>query len=390
MALFLFVIFTVFLRPGSAAPSVGTTNGKYPHPSNGICRDVTINEEVTWTKAIWGLPKPKDNFDIVALRISEGALDGAAEIHPFSKIETAMNTYSLTGTFCTPSSKKDGKEKTVLLASHGGGYDRRYWASSYKPAEYNFVQHALDSGYSVLYYDRLGTGQSQMVSGYESQASNQIELIAKIAKSVRSGKYTADVKASKVVLVGHSLGSIYSSGAIAKYPDIAEGVVLTGAAIYNDTDPARYTRALALIFQDAKLASTLDPPFPRDSGYVGLGDIYAHATAFFHQPFDVPTLEYAQSILQPASIVEQATAGAVNFTAPLYKGSVLVTTGQWDMLACGGNCAPRIQYGVQDKDWPAAKHLETYLHPGAGHGVNFAHNATGFYATIMSFLDRNI
>jgi hypothetical protein len=36
-----------------------------------------------------------------------------------------------------------------------------YWASSYKPENYSFVDYTLDKGYSVFFYDRLGTGQSE-------------------------------------------------------------------------------------------------------------------------------------------------------------------------------------------------------------------------------------
>lgn len=107
-----------------SAPSFSPTDDTYSYPANGICTDYTVEEKVTWNKAIWGLPKPKNNFDIAALRISAGALDGSAEFHPFSGYENLTSTYQLAGTFCTPS-KKAGKEKTVLLASHGGGYDRR-------------------------------------------------------------------------------------------------------------------------------------------------------------------------------------------------------------------------------------------------------------------------
>lgn len=210
--------------------------------------------------------------------------------------------------------------------------------------------------------------------------------------------------------MGHSLGSIFSLSAIVKYPDIAEGkhaadlsfgdwnimanitpgAVLTGAALPNATDPSHYFRDLSQTIQNAHLASTLNPPFDRDSGYIGLGDIYAHAEAFFHQPFDIPTIEYAQSIMQPSSLLEMLSSASVDFTAPSYNGSILVTTGQYDILACGGNCPPRFEYGVQNETFPAAKTVETYLHPGAGHGVNFANNATSFYAKIIDFIDRNV
>jgi hypothetical protein len=74
-----------------------------------------------------------------------------------------------------------------------------------------------------------------------------------------------------------------------------------------------------------------------------------------------------------------------------FKGSVLVTTGENDLLACGGNCT--VSYyatGQQDALFSSAKVVETYLHPNAGHGTNFAANATGFFGKIVSFLDRNI
>ena len=143
------------------------------------------------------------------------------------------------------------------------------------------------------------------------------------------------------------------------------------------------------ILLDVKAASSFRPPLQLDSGYVGFGDIYSHAQGFFHQPFDIPTIEYAQSIIQPASPAEVLSGNAIKFDSPAYKGKMLITTGEFDLIGCGGNCAPRFEYGVQNNTYPSTK-VETYLHPGAGHGINFARNATGFYATILDFLDRNM
>jgi hypothetical protein len=42
-----------------------------------------------------------------------------------------------------------------------------YWNSPYEPEEYNFVQYAINEGYSVFFYDRLGTGLS---SKYETES----------------------------------------------------------------------------------------------------------------------------------------------------------------------------------------------------------------------------
>jgi pimeloyl-ACP methyl ester carboxylesterase len=69
-------------------------------------------------------------------------------------------TYKIAATFCSPKAKI-GKERTVILATHGIGPARAHWNSPYQPEEYNFVQWAMQEGYSVFFYDRLGTGASQ-------------------------------------------------------------------------------------------------------------------------------------------------------------------------------------------------------------------------------------
>lgn len=63
------------------------------------------------------------------------------------------------------------------------------------------------------------------VSGYENQASNQVEMIKKIAQSIKDGKNTGDIKAEKVVLVGHSFGSFVSNGVLSSQPDLVDGII---------------------------------------------------------------------------------------------------------------------------------------------------------------------
>ncbi|KAI9687994.1 MAG: hypothetical protein M1820_010356 [Bogoriella megaspora] len=362
------------------------TSNDFQHPSNGVCTRYTVREEVASSDPVWGLPKFQDNYDVMSFLVNFSRKDSATAFHPISGYQNVTKTYEVAGTFCTPTSPKNGKEKTVLLASHGIWYDGRYWASSYKPDEYNFVQYALANGYSIFYYDRVGVGKSEKVSGYEISASSQVELLVKITRSVRAGKYTSDITASKVVLVGHSFGSYISHAGIAKYPDLAEGAVLTGTAYANATDAIPF--AISFISFAPRLATTVNPPFDRDSGYLGFGDIYAHTSAFFHEPYDIPTIEYAQSIYQPAAVLEFVSLTSLNLNASAFKGKVLVTTGEFDFPACGGECKSTYQGGVADLLFSGTK-PETYIHPGAGHGVNFAANATGFFGRIVAFLDGN-
>jgi len=51
--------------------------------------------------------------------------DSAEVFHPLSGVKNVTDTYEVAATFCTPKKTKGGKEKTVLLATHGLGYDRR-------------------------------------------------------------------------------------------------------------------------------------------------------------------------------------------------------------------------------------------------------------------------
>lgn len=71
------------------------------------------------------------------------------------------------------------------------------------------------------------------VSGYNISLFDQTELIAQISKSIRAGNYTADIKASKIVLVGHSFGSITTNSVLANYGDIVDGM-------FSPSNPLRF------------------------------------------------------------------------------------------------------------------------------------------------------
>ena len=124
MAALLFALLAVAARPSLAAPRILSPKD-YPHPANGVCVDYTIKEEVTWTKAIWALPKIQNNYDVAVQLMGMANVNKEATYHPYSRSDNVTSTYQLSGTFCSPSKNNDGKERTVLLATHGGGFDRR-------------------------------------------------------------------------------------------------------------------------------------------------------------------------------------------------------------------------------------------------------------------------
>lgn len=104
-----------------------------------------------------------------------------------------------------------------------------------------------------------------------NQGAIQVDILDQISKQIRAGKYTGTIGVpKKIILVGHSFGSAISAASVAKTPDIADAVVLTGLAFTQDL--AVVTEAMAprvASFQDKKWKGL-------DAGYLTSADIYAN------------------------------------------------------------------------------------------------------------------
>jgi hypothetical protein len=112
----------------SSTPTPRQSLDAYPgfvHPSNGICTDYTVKEIITYSALQWATPPFTSNHDVVALLADLASKDGLAT--PPFKNDTldTTKTFEIAGTFCKPISENSGKEKTVLVATHGLGFDRR-------------------------------------------------------------------------------------------------------------------------------------------------------------------------------------------------------------------------------------------------------------------------
>ena len=94
------------------------------------------------------------------------------------------------------------------------------------------MQHAISQGYSVFFYDRLGQGSSQKISGYVNQINIHAGILKELSKIGRSGQYTPTIgKPEKLALMGFSFGSYITHAAIGTSPEIADAVVLTAIGL---------------------------------------------------------------------------------------------------------------------------------------------------------------
>jgi hypothetical protein len=150
------------IRGARAAPTYGIVP-TFDRFNGSVAQCIGYNVPVTVTSQnfVFNVTKFKDNFDAIDLITNFTRKDlNSTVFNPIGGAENATATYIISGTFCSPK-VPSGREKTVLLATHGLHYDGRYWDSSYKPENYSFVESAVAQGFSVFYYDRLGTGKSQ-------------------------------------------------------------------------------------------------------------------------------------------------------------------------------------------------------------------------------------
>lgn len=293
---------------------------------------------------------------------------------------------------------------------------------SFANYNYSYTNTALSKGYATVAIDRLGIADSSHGDPRdEIQSFLEIEGLRAISQGLRNGAFdfTKGKKFSRVINVGHSFGSAQTYQLAAKYPDVTDGIILTGFSMNgsfvnlftagNDLMQARLNQPLrfggvheqqALVallngLEIADAVASLDPTtiksYDYPLGYLVNSNAAANQYLFFHYPYFNEDLLYTAERIgkQPVTPGEALTLTALtmtnNFTKP-----VLVITGDEDLPYCGGNCsatggtASSIPAQVK-KNFPKAD-FTAYIQPNTGHGINAHYNATGAYNVIQNFL----
>ncbi|MCJ1415070.1 hypothetical protein MMC32_001400 [Xylographa parallela] len=299
--------------------------------------------------------------------------------------------YAISATLCTPQESSAKHSKTIILATHGLGFDRSYWNLGYEPETHNFAQFAISQGYSVFFYDRLGVGESERISGWANQVSNQNAILTELATLLKAGKYTGPIGTPQAVaLLGHSIGSVISQGVATFAPACIDALILTGYSL----NLTAINLALVLEAWAPKIASTeagfAGQDAQLDNGYMSWVDVYANVNTFFKAPnYDFAAAQYAEAHKRPFAWSELLTASTVfGFPAPTFTGPVLLISGEYDFIFCDGYC-PDVLHDPASEIFSASRNFKSYVHSGTGHGMNFHHNATGYFGVMTSFLAEN-
>lgn len=214
----------------------------------------------------------------------------------------------------------------------------RYWDVEINPDEYSYVDSALRHGYSILTYDRLGTGNSTKADAYEVlQASVEIEVLRGLTELSRTGDLVQSSKVvgascddtstlenytpSKIAHIGHSYGSFMTSGLLSRYGNLSDGAILTGFLInehlLNEVGPEAFGFEFAAQSDPIRFAD-------RPSGYIVAATESNIQQIFLKKgTFEPELLRYAELIKQPNAVGELVSGNqafgrpATDFNGPL-------------------------------------------------------------------------
>ncbi|KAL2177339.1 uncharacterized protein P884DRAFT_299750 [Thermothelomyces heterothallicus CBS 202.75] len=230
------------------------------------------------------------------------------------------------------SSKKGPKAEILQIATHGVGFDKRYWDVELEPEEYSYVDAAVKKGYSVL------------------TIPTEIEILAGLTKLARSGR---------LIISSHSYGSYLIVLMLSKHADLTDLPILVNVLHY-----------------DHEFAREHDPKLFLRKGAL-----------------DPEMLDYTDKIKQPEAIGEYASEGnnlpspALGFNGPI-QASQSLFNGEFDNYICIGDCGGVYNATVAKGLFPDAV-TEPCLQPNTGHALTVAKNASAGYQVMLHLLDSH-
>jgi pimeloyl-ACP methyl ester carboxylesterase len=293
------------------------------------------------------------------------------------------------GTLCTPPGAR-----TLQLLISGFSYNRGYWDDPYEPATYSYVHRANAAGYATLAIDRIGTGTSWRPSSVLTTLDDNVGAVSQVVRAVRRGDLGASF--AKLVLVGHSYGSLTAYGVAGADPSI-DAVIATGASHAID-----YPYAAVNLFPYLRPAA-LDAQFAERAPDIGyLVTAPGHHNVFVNAAdTDPANLALNEGALKDIGTLEELATlvtHSVQNLLPIRSSAginvpVLAINGADDPFFCGppaADCRTGTTLANFERPFfgPHAT-VEGYVVPNTGHGLNIERTAPQTYTAMIDFLTRH-
>ncbi|PQE06047.1 Alpha Beta hydrolase protein [Rutstroemia sp. NJR-2017a BBW] len=304
-----------------------------PKPSTDLpshCKNISIPITVSLPRYILST-SIHNNWDAAALTFNLTSKAFTSSSDPLPIIGTTPtpinSTYTIGATLCGT-----GGGPTLIL-THGIIESKLYWSPNLPDSDqYNFVKAAVEAGYSVLYYDRLGVGSSSTVN---STTDAQFPVEVSILNTLITYSHTY-FNSTSTSLIGHSYGSYISAAAASLLPNNISALILTGFS-GTTTNFAPFLSGASF-----RLANTHSPSRwgHLDPGFLTSADLYAETYVYFSAPhFEHRIAEWTYAVAsEPFAVAELPTLLAADIKFEDIKAPVLVLQGRYDVSACGGEC----------------------------------------------------
>jgi pimeloyl-ACP methyl ester carboxylesterase len=303
---------------------------------------------------------------------------------PVSLADGLPNDYTIRGRLCLPT---ETVPTTVQVLLHGATYNGIYWDFPYQPERYSYVQALVADGYATLDIDRLGFGSSSHPLTPLVTMETGAHAIHQVIQAARKG--ALGVRFDRVIVVGHSHGTVIAWREAAAYHDI-DGLIATG-----NTHLVSPTTALDISLH--LYPASMDPQFA-DSGLdPGYLTSRPGSRGVFYQANDADPKVIAK---------DEATKDTValldlfpTYQVELFDGDssmihvpVLIAVGRYDRLMCSfdaSNCSTASTLLAAEKPfYGGTKCLDAYVLPGAGHDINLHLNSQDFFRAAAAWSDR--
>ncbi|MFF5496715.1 alpha/beta hydrolase [Streptomyces aquilus] len=286
---------------------------------------------------------------------------------PVRLSDTGEATQTMWGELCQP---RDRRPTTVQLLVHGGYHTHTYWDFPVGNGYYSYVRAAVAAGYATFNVDVIGAGNSSHPqSGLVTGDAGAVALHDAIT-ALRDGSLDGQAF-TKVIWVGHALGSFYAWREIPRYGDV-DGAILTSALSgYNLEHAATAVANTYPAIEDPKFANS-----GYDTGYKTTKP-GTRGSMFFYPATADPAVLAKDEELKDVVPTAQTTPAAPPYGI---RVPVLLVAGAQDWLFCQGvtvydcNDSASVRAHESGSYLPEAK-LQVAMVPETGHDVALATTA---------------
>jgi len=285
-------------------------------------------------------------------------------------------SYQVTGQLCY----KRNRNNIVHLLVSGATYGHVYWDFPVHPEFYSYVRSLTSAGYATFNFDRIGIGDSDHPPADQTTIEADAWVVHQVVQALRDGRIGSF---SKVILVGHSLGSGISLSEQARYGD-ADGLILSG--FLHAFGPG-FAQVPTIIYP-----AQLDPRFASKNlpdGY--FTTLPGSRPLFYYTPLADPNV-----ITVDEANKETITIGEINTFPPLVLSPsdaqsihvpVLIAIGSNDNVFC---TPPQCAEAQSEASWyPADASVEVRVLPGSGHDLNLHYTAPAFFVIAAEWSIRH-